>query len=186
MSVPALPAILSAIILLPMSAVAQYRCTMPSGSVIYSHLSPCPKDATLAEKIDRVPDVIPTQPARPRPAPEKPAIAPPVVVQTPPPKPPAPAPIPQAAPREIVTEAYGICALLRMAGATTCEVNVNVFSPSYIDATLPTNPRDAMMTCLTVANQTRQPGSPFVGRGWRLKLFSPMGSGARPMAECIL
>ena len=169
-----------------MPAAAQYRCTMPSGAVIYSRLSPCPKDATLSEKIDKVPDVIPDQPARPRPAPAKPATAPPVVVQTQPPRPPAPAPLPQAAPREIVTEAYGICALLRIAGASTCEVNVNVFSPSYIDATLPTNPHDARMACLTVANQTRQPGSPFVGQGWRLKLFSHMGSGTRPMAECVL
>ena len=175
------------VVLLPAIAQAQYRCTMPNGAVIYSRLSPCPSDATLAEQIDRVPDVIPPQPARPT----KPALPPdPPVIITPaaPVAQPKPAgkPTQPAKERDIIGESNGICALLRAAGATTCDVNVNVFSPSYIDATLPASPNDARMMCLTIANITRQPGSPFVGRGWRLKLFSPLGSGTRPIAECTL
>lgn len=174
-------------LLAPVLAHAQYRCTMPNGIVTYSHLSTCPADAALAERIDRVPNVIPTQPARP----VKPASPPePQIVITPaqPAAPAKPAATTAQPPKErdIISESHGICALLRASGATTCDVHVNIFSPSYIDATVPTTPRDAQMTCLTIANLTRQPGSPFVGRGWRLKLFSPMGSGTRPMAECTL
>ena len=87
--------------------------------------------------------------------------------------------------RDIVSEAYAICVLLKLSGATTCDVNVNVFSASFIDATIPTDPKDARMTCLLVANQTRQPDSPFVGRGWQLKIFSPFGKD-RPIAACTL
>ena len=179
MPVPALPAILAAIILLPMPAVAQYRCTMPSGAVIYSRLSPCPKDATLSERVDHVPEAIPAQAARPKTTPAAP------LVITPDPRPITAAPK-KADPGDILAQANAICSVLRAIGATTCEVNVNIFSPSYIDATVPTTPNDARMACLNIASITRQPGSPFIGRSWRLKLFSPMGSGTRPIAECNL
>jgi hypothetical protein len=85
-----------------------------------------------------------------------------------------------------VNEAYGLCALLKAVGATTCTVEVNVFSASYIDATLPTTPRDAQGVCKHAQTMTRKSGSPFIGRGWQLKLFSPLGSGTRPMAQCTL
>ena len=85
-----------------------------------------------------------------------------------------------------MNEAYALCVLLRVAGATTCNVEVNVFSASYIDATLPTTPRDAQGVCKNAQTLTRKYGSPFIGRGWQLKLFSPLGAGTRPMAQCTL
>jgi hypothetical protein len=88
--------------------------------------------------------------------------------------------------RDLISEANAVCVVLRAAGASTCEVDVNIFSASVIDATMATSPLEARMACLGIANHTRAPGSPFVGRGWELRIFSPMGSGTRPMAACNL
>ena len=168
-------------LLVPGAVLAQFKCTMPSGVVIFNRLSPCPADAVRAEPLERVPDAVQPQFKG--------------EYRAPVPLPPAPraiaAPRPSAAPekpkeRDIVNEAYGVCALLKVVGATTCEVEVNVFSASYIDATLPTTPGDAQGVCKHVLTMTRAPGSPFIGRGWQLKLFSPLGSGTRPMAQCTL
>jgi hypothetical protein len=71
------------------------------------------------------------------------------------------------------------------AGAVTCKIEVNIFSPSFIDATVVTTPKDAQAACLGIANMTRQAGSPFRGRGWELKMFSPY-SDKRPIAVCNL
>lgn len=152
---------------------AEWACTMPNGVVIHSKLSGCPKDATQARWLGQ--GQPPEQP--PQPAAQRPTAAP-----KPAPQPTAPKP---AAP-DLIDMANTVCQRLRAGGATSCEINVNVFSPSYIDATLATDPKDAQNVCLVVANWTRQPGSPFGGRGWQLKLFSPMGSGTRPMAQCTL
>lgn len=171
-------------LLFPVAALAQFKCTMPSGVVIFNRLSVCPSDAVKSEPLDRVPDSVqpqfkgeyreqpprePTRPGLPWPAQAKPA--------APPAKP---------AEREIIAEANGICALLKTGGATTCEIDVNIFSASVIDATVATTPADAQKACLVIANMTRQTGSPFVGRGWQLKLFSPLGAGTRPIAQCTL
>lgn len=149
-------------------ALAEWACTMPNGVVIHSKLSGCPKDATQARWLGpgQPPEQPRSQPAQP------PAAAP------------KPAPQPQAP--NLIDMANTVCQRLRAGGATSCEIDVNVFSPSYIDATLATDPKDAQNVCLIVANWTKQPGSPFAGRGWQLKLFSPMGSGTRPMAQCTL
>lgn len=157
-------------------AVAEWACTMPNGVVIHSKLSGCPKDATQTRWLGSG-----QPPEQPRSQPiQQPAAAAP----KPAPKPPTPAPQPGAP--DLIDMANTVCQRLRAVGATSCEIDVNVFSPSYIDATLPTNPKDAQNVCLIVANWTKQPGSPFAGRGWQLKLFSPMGSGTRPMAQCTL
>ena len=154
------------------NALAEWSCTMPNGVVIYSKLSTCPKDATQTRWIGQgqapeQPRSIPTQqpPAAPKPAQQQPK------------QPPAP---------DLIDMANTVCQRLRTVGATSCQISVNVFSASFIDATLPTDPKDAKNVCLIVANWTKQPGSPFAGRGWQLKLFSPMGAGTRPMAQCTL
>lgn len=79
--------------------------------------------------------------------------------------------------------AADLCVLLRSAGATTCDVNFNVLSASYIDATMPISPAQASLVCAQVAQLTRVPNRPFTG--WSLKLFSPLGQ-SRPMAVCAL
>jgi hypothetical protein len=167
-------------LLAPAAAPAQFKCTMPSGVVTFNRLSPCPADAVKAEPLERVPDAVQPQfkgeyraSAPLPPAPRAQAA----------PRPTAPA---QPKERDIVSEAYGVCGLLKAVGATTCTVEVNVFSASYIDATLPTTPRDAQGVCRKILVMSRAPGSPFIGRGWQLKLFSPLGSGTRPMAQCTL
>ena len=167
--------------LAPAATLAQFKCTMPSGVVIFNRLSPCPADAVKTEPLERVPDAVQPQfkgeyraPATLPPAPRA------MVV----PRPPTPPEKPKE--RDIMSEAYGVCALLKTVGATTCEVEVNVFSASYIDATLPTTPGDAQGVCKQILVMTRAAGSPFIGRGWQLKLFSPLGSGTRPMAQCTL
>jgi hypothetical protein len=168
-------------LLVPGVVLAQFKCTMPSGVVIFNRLSPCPADAVKAEPLERVPDSVQPQFKG--------------EYRAPAPLPPAPraiaSPRPSVAPekpkeRDIVSEAYGVCGLLKAVGATTCTVEVNVFSASYIDATLPTTPRDAQGVCQQILVMSRAPGSPFIGRGWQLKLFSPLGSGTRPMAQCTL
>lgn len=132
---------------------------MPSGVIIYSRLSPCPTDAIKAEPVDKLPDAVQAdvkgQYQAPLPARQ--------VMQQP-----AQKPAVKVTPwRDIVTEANAICVVLKAVSATTCELDVNVFSATVIDATLPTTPDDAKRVCLGIANRTRQPGSPFIGRGWR-------------------
>lgn len=167
-------------LLAPAAALAQFKCTMPSGVVTFNRLSPCPADAVRAEPLERVPDAVQPQfkgeyraPAPLPPAPRAQAA----------PRPTAPA---KPKERDIVNEAYGVCSFLKSKGASSCKVEVNIFSASYIDATVPVSPNDAKWVCIGVTNKTRAPGSPFIGRGWQLKLFSPLGAGTRPMAQCTL
>ena len=155
--------------------MADWACTMPNGVVIYKKISTCPADATHAQQITAAPTDVQAQfkgtyPAT-APQPTKPArVAAPKAEQ----------------PKDIIELAYLICQRMRTGGATSCDVKVNVFSPSYIDATLATDPKDAQRACLVVANWTRQPGSPFIGQGWTLKIYSPLGAGTRPIANCNL
>ena len=153
-------------------------CTMPNGVTITQRTGECPRDArrvtTLAGQV-----------VRDQPLPALPSQAPPPRQKSTPGQAQRKTEAPKE--REIVNEAYGVCALLKAVGATSCEVNVNVFSASFIDATVPTTPADARGACQQIVKMTRQqPGSPFMGRGWELRLFSPMGSGARPIAVCVL
>lgn len=174
-------------LLAPAATLAQFKCTMPSGVVIFHRLSNCPADAVKVEPLERVPDSVQPQfkgeyRAPPQPTPARPSLPWPAAAK--PTRPPVAAVKPKE--RDIIDEAYGVCTLLKIVGATTCTVEVNVFSASYIDATLPTTPMDAQGVCRHMLTMTRAPGSPFIGRGWQLKLFSPMGSGTRPMAQCTL
>jgi hypothetical protein len=168
-------------LLVPGVVLAQFKCTMPSGVVIFNRLSPCPADAVKTEPLERVPDAVQPQfkgeyraPVPLSPAPRAQVMPPPT------------APVGKSTEPDIINHAYALCTLLRVVGATTCTVEVNVFSASYIDATLPTTPRDAQGVCKHAQTMTRKSGSPFIGRGWQLKLFSPLGSGTRPMAQCTL
>lgn len=156
------------LLLVPFAALAQNKCTMPDGSIIKTHFE-CPNAALKTEGPDgKITHHKPVEIKPPRAAP-----------------PPA-APAANQPARDIIDESHAICSRLKIAGATACEVKVNVFSESYIDATVATSPADAQRSCLIIANGTRQPGSPFNGRGWQLKLFSPLGSGTRPIAQCTL
>jgi len=159
-------------LLAPAAALAQFKCTMPSGVVTFNRLSPCPADAVKSEPLERVPDAVQPQFKG--------------EYRAPAPMPPRPAAPPKPKERDIVEDAQVLCSLLRGVGATTCKVEVNVFSASYIDATLPTTPRDAQGVCKAMTKFTAQAGSPFIGRGWQLKLYSPLGAGTRPMAQCTL
>ena len=159
-------------------AMADWACTMPNGVVIYKKISTCPADATHAQQITAAPTDVQAQFKGTYPAP-RPPMPTKATTQRPPEQ--------QAEqPKNIVDLAYLICQRMRTGGATSCDVKVNVFSPSYIDATLATDPKDAQRACLVIANWTRQPNSPFIGQGWTLKIYSPLGAGTRPMANCSL
>lgn len=152
---------------------------MPNGAIVFRQLSTCPPDALKAEQRDTaLPNPVTTfkHPRTER------LIVEPVAPGTPP----RHTPTAPAKERNIIDEAYAVCVLLKLKGATTCQVEVNIFSDSFIDATVPAEPRAAQWVCLGIANETRQPGSPFVGQNWKLKLFSPYGDGSRPMAVCNL
>ena len=160
------------LLLAPLPVLAQFKCTMPNGVVVVSRLSPCPADAVKSVGPDGAVTYGKPHEYKP-PPPSKPFVA----EARPPEKP---------RERDIVSEAHGICLLLKSLGATTCDVNVNVFTASFIDATVATTPRDAQKSCEEVSKFTHQPDSPFIGRGWQLKIFSPLGSGTRPIAVCAL
>ena len=176
-------AVLGAVIALAPSAwAAGQLCTMPNGVIIRMSTANCPRDAVKV-----VPDDGRELPANQvpirRPEPERLK-----VTVTPVAPPPRPRPSPPAADkkRDLADEASEICVRLRSAGATTCKLNFNFFSASFIDATVATSPQNARMICLAVADKTRTPGSPFAGHSWELRLFSPLGNGTRPMAACRL
>jgi len=175
----------AALVGLTSPAIAGWSCTMPNGAIVFRQMSECPADAVRAEQRDTP---LPNPVTKFKPPPRETLTIGPALPDLPPR--PAPSPTPPLPPptkaRDLVSEAYAICVMLKIKGATTCEVEVNIFSASYIDATLATTPEVAKWVCLGIANQTRQPGSPFVGRGWKLKLFSPYGDGSRPMAACNL
>lgn len=167
-------------LLLPLAADAQVKCTMPNGVVATFNLSDkCPAGAVKSEKGD--PETVMKPNFKGEYREPEPLRMPTKVV----PPPARDAPPPPKKERDIIQEANAICVLLKANGATTCDVNVNIFSASFIDATVPTTPQHARMVCLHVANETREPGSPFVGRGWQLKIFSPFGNN-RPIAVCTL
>lgn len=165
------------------SSLADWKCTMPNGRIVYRQLSACPPDAIKSEQVETVPDTVQPEFKGSYPPPRTPEtprreITPNARAAT------NNKPSAQKE-RSIVDEAYGICAILTSVGATTCDVEVNIFSASYIDATVPTNVADAQKVCANFMRLTREPGSPFIGRGWKLKLFSPF-SGNRPIAACTL
>lgn len=183
--------LLAALACIP-SAHARWECTMPNGRTVQREFGPCPQDAIEKRQTAPDPDTErpfvhipkPVEPAKPQESPraERPRPAP----KEPPKKPPEED---QAA--AIVDQAHGICAILRNIGATTCKVDVNIFSDSTIDATLNFAPADAQLACLTVAEKTRLPGTTFTyyrnkGSYWWLKFYHPLGSGNRPMANCRL
>jgi len=179
--------LVAALFAAPCAALAGWSCTMPNGAVVFRQLSPCPADAIHAEPSDSAKPNPVTRFKHP-PA-EALTIGPALPAPAPPFARPIATPAPPAAPakeRDLINEANAICVLLKIKGASTCHIDVNLFSPSLIDATLAATARQAQWVCLGIANKTRQPGSPFVGRGWQLNLFSPYGSGTRPLASCRL
>ena len=76
-----------------------------------------------------------------------------------------------------------VCASLRLAGATTCDLHAKLWSSSYIDATFPGSFMAAKAACDRAAQISRAPDGPFLG--WQLKMFSPLGDD-RPIAVCTL
>ncbi len=175
--------------LAPGAWAAGHLCTMPNGVIIRMATSSCPRGAVKSEPDDGrtlpakqvpIPRTEPPRPVlktSPVPPPARPAHAPAAV-------PPAPAP---ATPGSAVDSAYAICKILKtLAGATTCDVNVNFFSINVIDATIATSARDAQAACQVIAAKTRFAGSPFAGGGWEMRVFHPMGSSTRPIASCTL
>jgi hypothetical protein len=79
-----------------------------------------------------------------------------------------------------------ICAALKNAGASTCEVDFNVSEPNYIDATLNILNMQARTYCAeivkTVSNKGISVHEP--GRPWELRIFTP--NSVRPVASCRL
>ena len=76
-----------------------------------------------------------------------------------------------------------VCASLRLAGSTTCNLHVKLWSSSYIDATFPGSLSAARVACATAAQAARTPERPLLG--WQIKMFSPMGND-RPITVCTL
>lgn len=159
-----------------LAAIAQVTCTMPNGVVITQKLSSsCPVGAVKGQTLDGKP----------------------VALSVPPPKeiPPAasrvPLPVakPVQAPPPPTDQSYeyakSICTLLEGAGATTCEVNSNIFSTSTIEATLATSPTDAAQSCRYIAATMRAKTNAFQSKNWKILIFSPF-SGNRPIATCEL
>ena len=159
------------LLLIPFTALAQNKCTMPDGSIVKTNWD-CPSAALKTEGPDgKITHHKPIEVKPPRPAP---LVAAPAIPANKPPE------------GNVFEDAQVICVMLRAIGATTCDVNINVFSASYIDATVATTARDAQGVCKKMAEFTHKPDSTFMGRGWQLKLFSPLGSGTRPIAQCAL
>lgn len=159
---------------------AQVRCTMPNGVVITQQLGNCPQGATKAQAADGTPIALPPPPKPAVPpqkaAPPKPAAAAPA---------PAQAPVPAQAQPGAYDYARLICKAFEQSGATTCEINSNIFSDSTIEATLATTPASAAATCKDVAASMRAKTKAFQEKNWRILIFSPF-SGNRPIANCKL
>lgn len=174
--------LLSAVALLAATQAtqAQVRCTMPNGVVITQQLGNCPQGATKAQAADGTPIALPPPPKPAVPpqkaAPPKPAAAAPA---------PAQAPVPAQAQPGAYDYARLICKAFEQSGATTCEINSNIFSDSTIETTLATTPASAAVTCKDVAASIRAKTKVFQEKNWRILIFSPF-SGNRPIANCKL
>lgn len=173
------------LMLIASAAYAQVKCTMANGVVTAFALSDkCPDGAIKIERNGVVTN-LPRPAAAHRLQDSQPSLS----TSSPSPSLPTPPLRPEistaAAPkqeRNIIDEAFAICYLMRKGGATTCDVKAR---DSHIDATMPTTPSDANGVCTVVSTETRKPGSPFIGRDWQLKIFSPYGQD-RPIAACAL
>lgn len=158
---------------------AQLKCTMPNGVVITQQLSECPRGAVAATTLDgkAAPLPKPRITETPRSTPTPAQAARPAVPPT--------APARAAAPEKTSYEAARlVCEVLTTAGATTCEINSNVFSKSTIEATIATSPSDAAQSCRLIASTVRSKTNVF-GGNWRILIFSPF-SGNRPIGACDL
>lgn len=160
--------------LAPIITTAQVKCTMPNGVVITQKLSTsCPVGAIKGQTLDGKPVALS--------APQAKAAQPTAI--------PAPTTTTQTARPPPTDHSYEyakvICSILESAGATTCEVNSNIFSTSTIEATLATSPTDAAQSCRLIAATTRGKTTAFQGKNWKLLIFSPF-SGNRPIAACEL
>ena len=157
-------------------AKGQVRCTMPNGTVIEQKLaSTCPRGAVSGITPDGKPV----------------ALLPPVTRDAQKPQPSPAERAPPTATRAQPTEyddARAICAiLLSTNAATTCEVDANVFSRSVIDATVTGGMLQASSLCQQIKTTFKENRRPISGSGnWELRMFSPFGSGDRPMARCVL
>lgn len=180
--------LLAALACIP-SAHARWECTMPNGRTIQREFGPCPQDAI--EKRQTAPDPDTERPFVHIPKPVEPQESPRADQRLKPP------PKEQAQkerdvdPVKLQEGAQAICTVLQRNGATTCTVDMNVFSASTIDATISLLPEQGQALCLAIANQTRQANTAFThyrykGMEWWLKLYHPLGSGNRPMANCRL
>ncbi len=172
----------AALIAATQTAQAQVRCTMPNGVVITQQLGNCPQGATKAQAADGTPIALPPPPKPAAPAPK--VAAPKPAAATP-----APAASPAPAPTQAQPGAYDyarlICKAFEQSGATTCEINSNIFSDSTIETTLATTPASAAVTCKDVAASMRAKTKVFQEKNWRILIFSPF-SGNRPIANCKL
>lgn len=172
----------AALIAATQTTQAQVRCTMPNGVVITQQLGNCPQGATKAQAADGTPIALPPPPKPAAPAPK--VAAPKPAAATP-----APAASPAPAPTQAQPGAYDyarlICKAFEQSGATTCEINSNIFSDSTIETTLATTPASAAVTCKDVAASMRAKTKAFQEKNWRILIFSPF-SGNRPIANCKL
>lgn len=160
-------------------AHAQIKCTMPNGVVITQQLGECPRGATKAQgpdgKLLALPPPLPS-PAKRTPAPQTGTIEAHQAATRTTPAPPQPS---------AYDYAQVICQAFEQAGASTCDVNSNVFSESTIETTLAISAPDALITCKDVAASMRAKTKVFETRPWKILIFSPY-SGNRPTASCKL
>ena len=166
----------AALIAATQTTQAQVRCTMPNGVVITQQLGNCPQGATKAQAADGTPIALPPPPKSAAPAPK---------ASTPKPVAATPAPAPTQAQPGAYDYARLICKAFEQSGATTCEINSNIFSDSTIETTLATTPASAAVTCKDVAASMRAKTKVFQEKNWRILIFSPF-SGNRPIANCKL
>lgn len=157
-----------------MHAAGQVRCTMPNGTVIEQKLAKsCPQGAVKGETFDG-----------------KPIALKPPAQQLTPPNTATSKQQPVANPKPVATDyddARAICYLLLSSNsATSCDVDSSVFSTSVIDATVPGGILAANSICQEIKTAFRREKRPIIGKGWELRMFSPLGSGNRPMARCVL
>lgn len=153
---------------------AQLQCTMPNGVTITRQMGDCPADAVKIVGPDGKQVPLKAKPqAAARPA--TPAVATPAPAQA------------ATRPADLSASDYGllICKALEQSGATTCDVNSNVFSTSTIEATLATSPQSATLTCNELAAIMREKTRAFESKDWKILIFSPF-SGNRPIAACKL
>lgn len=87
---------------------------------------------------------------------------------------------PHVARADLIGDAHALCDALMASGSTECEVRA---WKKVVDATIPTNPKQARDMCAGIAGMMASRGT-FAGQGWKMRISAHDGD--RPIAVCAL